>query len=287
MDFNQLKAIYPDAFLADKRNAERCYISFPFQEQWVHFMKESISATEIDLLKLVLDKQGSPSAAGTKASEWYTFLLSESYSVFEKDENYRIIQFQILKKDIQFDQTMWLNTFKSLFDGVEDAFFIDETSGLIIEKETIALFNAEELSAMIQTIDDDFSIRTLCYVGQFWPVTLTLRDIFKEEQTIFHNARKKGDTILTLSAAALQYYTEDTVQQSPVMNELKNQLDSYPEMKELVLAMWRSQGNITLAAKSIYIHRNTLQYRIERFQELSGLSLRNMDDLVLCYLLLL
>nr|WP_223156077.1 helix-turn-helix domain-containing protein [Desemzia sp. C1] len=71
------------------------------------------------------------------------------------------------------------------------------------------------------------------------------------------------------------------------MQKLKAETVFDAEFKELILAMWKSQGNISVAAKSLYIHRNTLQYRIDRFHQASGLSLRNMDDLLLCYLLTL
>ena len=44
---------------------------------------------------------------------------------------------------------------------------------------------------------------------------------------------------------------------------------------------------MTLAAKKLYVHRNTLQYQVEKFEKSSGLNLKNMDDLVLCYLVVL
>ena len=48
--------------------------------------------------------------------------------------------------------------------------------------------------------------------------------------------------------------------------------------------MWRNQGNLSKAAADLYLHRNTLQYRIDRFFDATGLSLKNMDDLALAYL---
>lgn len=39
-------------------------------------------------------------------------------------------------------------------------------------------------------------------------------------------------------------------------------------------------GNFSQTAKALYIHRNTLQKRLERFEELSGRNLKNSDDLL-------
>ena len=40
--------------------------------------------------------------------------------------------------------------------------------------------------------------------------------------------------------------------------------------------------NIAEAARELYVHRNTLVYRIEKFEHESGLDLRNFDDAVRC-----
>ncbi|NRE28611.1 Fis family transcriptional regulator, partial [Enterococcus faecalis] len=51
-------------------------------------------------------------------------------------------------------------------------------------------------------------------------------------------------------------------------------------------ALWKNQGNISSTAKDLFMHRNTLHYRLEKFFEQTGLSLKKMDDLIFCYLLL-
>lgn len=42
--------------------------------------------------------------------------------------------------------------------------------------------------------------------------------------------------------------------------------------------------NLAETARSLYVHRNTLVYRIEKFSKESGLDLRNFDDAVRCRL---
>ena len=50
------------------------------------------------------------------------------------------------------------------------------------------------------------------------------------------------------------------------------------------MAMWQNLGNISKAANDLYVHRNTLQYRIDRFFQETGVNLKTMDDLLLSYL---
>ena len=39
--------------------------------------------------------------------------------------------------------------------------------------------------------------------------------------------------------------------------------------------------NISLTARELYIHRNTLVYRLDRIQDLTGLDVRKFDDALL------
>ena len=60
-----------------------------------------------------------------------------------------------------------------------------------------------------------------------------------------------------------------------------------PELIQIISALWKAQGNISSAAKELFMHRNTLQYKVDKFQEQTKTNLKKMDDLFLCYLLIL
>ncbi|EGO7946525.1 hypothetical protein FEW58_000670 [Enterococcus faecalis] len=58
------------------------------------------------------------------------------------------------------------------------------------------------------------------------------------------------------------------------------------ELKKIIIQLWKSQGNVSTTAKSLYMHRNTLINKIEKYFLDSDLNLKNMDDLFFCYLLI-
>lgn len=68
---------------------------------------------------------------------------------------------------------------------------------------------------------------------------------------------------------------------------LKKRIQAHDGLQEIILALWQEGAVLTKASQQLYIHRNTLQYRLEKFHEATGLSLKNMDDLALCYLTVL
>lgn len=54
------------------------------------------------------------------------------------------------------------------------------------------------------------------------------------------------------------------------------------EMRSTIKALFNNQLNIAETAKELYIHRNTLIYRLDKFQKLTGLDLRIFDDAIIC-----
>ena len=285
MNFNQLKSIYPSAFLTDDSNNNQNYLTFPYQNQWIHFDKKQLTSSESKLLHLILNKETDIKNPENPQSKWYDFLIENNSILPAESGNYRIIQFNIKKKDTNFNKKLWLNAFKSFFENVEAAFFINDHYGLLIQHYSGYSLNQDETIGILQTLDDDFSIKTKGYIGQYWSISLEIKDIFNEEQTIFFNQLDKSKQVFSLPDIALSYYASEALFKSPIIQQLKEELISHSEIKELITAIWLNQGNISLAAKYLYIHRNTLQYRLDRFYEESGLSLKNRDDLLLCYLL--
>ncbi|MCR5097623.1 MAG: helix-turn-helix domain-containing protein [Lachnospiraceae bacterium] len=54
------------------------------------------------------------------------------------------------------------------------------------------------------------------------------------------------------------------------------------EMKNTIRTLFENELNIADTAKALFIHRNTLVYRLEKFQKQTGLDLKRFDDAVIC-----
>ncbi|MFC4619055.1 PucR family transcriptional regulator [Camelliibacillus cellulosilyticus] len=57
-----------------------------------------------------------------------------------------------------------------------------------------------------------------------------------------------------------------------------------PEMRESLIAFYECGLNLTTAAKALYIHRNSLQYRLDRFSEKTGLDPKAFSHAVFIYM---
>ncbi|GAB3793293.1 sugar diacid recognition domain-containing protein [Virgibacillus kimchii] len=62
--------------------------------------------------------------------------------------------------------------------------------------------------------------------------------------------------------------------------------ERFTEMAELFITYCENNMNISQAAKALYIHRNTLIYRLKKIEELTSLNTSSFQDCTLLYLVL-
>ncbi len=62
--------------------------------------------------------------------------------------------------------------------------------------------------------------------------------------------------------------------------------DRSGQLRATLLALFEHNGNLKSCADSLSIHRNTLRYRLDKIETLTGLSTQHFSGLVELYLLL-
>lgn len=287
MNFSKLKKLYPEAQLSDYPFLEEDTFRIPYKNKWIHIPADSLNDKEWHLLT-ILKEEVQPSNFPVSRSDWFNFLEGKREELPQSTKPIRLIQLYLEKMDDQFDYSIWIDSIVNLFDPVLDVFFVTSDMCFVLQDNSAPSLSRDEIIGMIKTLEDDFSIRTNAYIGQYWQPDAYLKNILKEEQTIFQQeVSHLQDRISSLPDVALHYFTNEAIDKSSIMKELKKQIENQDDWKELVYALWESQGNVSVAAKNLFVHRNTLQYRMDRFNETTGLSLKNMNELLLCYLLII
>jgi len=232
-----------------------------------------LSARELALLKQL---QPQPQ------NRWATFLSQGGQA--PTDQAVRLINFVVDFTQAEGDRKAWLDALTSLFPQVLSAYFLDDQHGVIVEPKSPTALSQSDLDGILTTLDADFDTETHLFVGNFWAVNQALPAIYHEERQMARLATSQA--VVNLQQLALRFYTTPKRQHSAILNTLKTQImTDNNDMVPVISALYHHQGNISSAAKALYMHRNTLQYRLDKFQEQTGFSLREMDDLVLCYLL--
>ncbi|MEY8445849.1 helix-turn-helix domain-containing protein [Enterococcus ratti] len=281
MNWTKIMTLYPNAQKKNIPSSNEKILSFAIDDSFLWIEKESLSLQEIKLLKALF-----PVTNTKKNHPWYHYLFANQ--PLHLEESFRMIQFQIHWRE-DFLKQEWQETIHELFFYLEDFFFYTETDALLIEKKHPDYLDASELRGIFLSLDADFAITTQAFVGTFHFPTQNFSNLFSEERKLFLEEKNffalHGGT-MSLPEVALHYYTKDKLSDNSfILGYQKMIADA--DMEEIIVVLWKNLGNISSAAKSLFLHRNTLKYRIERFQELSGFNLKQANDLLFCYLLLL
>lgn len=282
MLLEEIKQLYPTVKISTYPFSATTYYSLAWENSWLNFAKDNVSAREFELLKLLVRQQ-----KPAKLTAWQAYLLKLDSQLPIAEGTIRFIFYQVKKLD-DFTLLEWSEAFKTMFaTSILANVILDETSGVLVEKQSQHHYQVQDFEAILATLTTDFQVPAWIYVGDFSVVNETnnLWEIFDEERRLFQVSSKKG--VNTLATNALRYLSQTKTKQSLLLQRLKKQIEQQKSLKEMIIALYQAQGNISSAAKKLYVHRNTLQYQIEKFEKESGFNLRNIDDLVLCYLVVL
>lgn len=158
---------------------------------------------------------------------------------------------------------------------------------LVLDQEK-SMDAIEVIKDTLPTMESDFGIRMTIFFGNNWS-RLQEGDLpayFQQENQLFsaYLKEKWSSSIMTFSRLAL-WGLAHQADLSGISKKVIQWMDDSKEMREIVVAMWETHGNLVQTAQLLFMHRNSLQYKLEKFYQLTGLNLKKLDDLALCYIL--
>jgi hypothetical protein len=194
--------------------------------------------------------------------------LEEDVNPFSKlaKGNYRILQFRA--PDLE-----------ALFVALEDLFptrIVDEAAGYLVEAYHEDQLSYDELNTSFSTLTYDLGFKFEYYVGQVVD-SERLWALYQEERRIFAQG-KLSHVVLKDAVGRLG---DDYL--SVVL--LRERLSHDYEAQKLVAALYATGGNVLAAAEELYVHRNTMNYRIRAFKREYGVSLQGADLALVAQLL--
>lgn len=283
MNMTQLQQKYPSAHLTYSQNQEHL-IYWQYEEQYLAIDASELSQSDTDFISIFLNQ--SPLLLTKTHSTWYDILYTNQTTI-PITGTYRCIQFQLDDSLQTADQANWLDQFKTAFTNIVDAFFTRSDRGILVQQQSTNNINYRDLKEFSQLFQDDFSQNITFYLGQFLPVSPQFSQHFHWEKTLFQFKQTHAtlDSVNNLANSILPYLLAHGLHDCLPLEICYQTCQQQEQWQHLVTTLWKQQGNLSATAKLLYIHRNTLQYRIDRFEEETSLQLREPDDLLLAYLL--
>ncbi|MBL5793807.1 hypothetical protein B5V88_07715 [Heyndrickxia sporothermodurans] len=165
--------------------------------------------------------------------------------------------------------------------------FSSEKEGIIIEEKKAYILSLQELQTSIKTLESDFFFAIHFYLGGFYSI-YDLKSMFQLEQSFFRFAHKEmtRERIFSLTNVLPLYLLKNTP------NKLRASFfasifEIFKEDKELrrtIKLYIENNSNASLTAKQLFLHRNSLQYRIDKFVEKTGFDLKSFPNVLIVYL---
>lgn len=252
-----------------------------FEGTWLSWPEKYLTDADYQNLRRLSDHAYGPVSA-TLQNPWYQFLFQQRPCPSGAETAHvRFIQLRVRQLAPE-DHVDFQHNLSEIFPDLYTSFFLSESLLIVAEPLTTTSWNSDEMKQVLNTLEGDFYTTITSFIGHFWPVTQQLPLIFKEEQAMFNYSHV---TVTDLNEQATLYFARPQLLSSPLAQALKNSIIQDADNVDLITALFNHSGNISLAAKKLYLHRNTLQYRMDRFLNQTGFNLRRPQDRVLCYLL--
>lgn len=280
----KLLSIYENSILFPEKPVkplEQFYIFYyEIENEWIGIPKTIVTEKELTLLKTIyqlVEFQFPASISATKG--WDEFLLLDGPLPNYNPETYfRFIQFQIKGDDtIQIEIESAL---KGFFTEEVIIIWENRSRGIVIEEINAIALTEEELISMSETLESDFYVNISFFIGKFNPFSDQLRSKYLEEKEYFSFGLANMVNLLNIYTferifpAYLAYHLSDEIKQR-VNQIIIGIFNDDQEMYSTIKVFLENNLNASLTAKKLYIHRNTLQYRIDKFIDKSGIQLKD------------
>lgn len=147
---------------------------------------------------------------------------------------------------------------------------------------------SELVLALHETISGEIAVEAYIGVGGVKSGLYSIRESFIEAQEAINLGlmQQNNSNIFLFHKLLLERFLQNIPRDGrkefydlAYSESLKKVLNE--EMLTTVLTFFANNLNLSEAARKLFIHRNTLIYRLEKIQKTTGLDLRNFDDAVL------
>lgn len=282
MNIYQLKEKFPSLQVSKKPiPTDETVLSFFEAPYYFTIAKNEVAENDAAFLNLLF-KAPEPTFMSAESKAWYDLLFTQNaVSLKESFSRYRFVQFHIRKENYTKKEfSEWKKALLSFFNQKAEMIVLG-TYGVIAEEIEGSVLGEGELAAVATTLEADFYFPVHFFVGLFHKKHLSIRDAFLEERRLFDLQDKA--LVQTVESASLKHFAH-ALEDSTLSAELSAIFQKDDTLPSLIATLFENQGNISMTAKALFMHRNTIQYRIDKFHEQTNLSLRKSDGLLYAYL---
>lgn len=285
-----LKSLFPNAMTVSHPSNTNEFHYIPIaNHQWFAIPKHMLTIREQALLDYVLHPEIALQQHYSTEEAWRRYVFGEQSYSPQKTQSIHGLYIHIQPHKIQdFSASAWCETLKSLFTNGAFVFPLHPSLYLLLFTDAMIEEEFNQFSNILPTLEEDFSIQMSIGYGHYWTINEATPEMIQTEINLVSAYMQSTQKTKTIAFAEMVLWgmIKGQLDLDNLLNELYQQLTSQEYAVELIQALWKEQGNLSKTSQRLYLHRNTLHYRLDKLYELTHLSLKDRNQLALAYFMI-
>jgi len=260
----------------------------------VGIKKEVIANDQLNLLYALFPNTTLTNHHYGTHQNWYNYLIlknaknpfAEEQQAKQIPQSIRFVQFYIKQQSI--DHAAFEETITAFFNNEVAIIWCKANQGFILEKIQTESYDSTYINYVQETLAADLFYDITFFIGKLHHPLSNLQQFFSFEQNCFQYAlqNKNHKNVLLLTNEILPYMLSllphEMTDILPTLILSEFNLDD--PILETVKAFLQNNQNITATAKQTYLHRNTVQYRVDKYTERTGIDLKDFQSSYVSFL---
>ncbi len=273
---------FPQGRLQYNPNAKEGEVAIPISSnQWLLLKKSSLTEREQELISLLLEKE-----SAFDGGPWYDYLVHNHGKLPQNIQKIQFVHCHLFHYE---NETIgsWLEMMRTILPNRIADFQLSYQDYIFVLDQTQLVPVKDVLRDTLSAIEYDFSLTLTIQNGQIWPLIFeeSYPELFQAENALFVKwwEQVQHSNVHSFSHLFLWGIGQKDFILPILTKKLHQLIESQDQLVDIIAALWENTAVVTKAAQQLYIHRNTLQYHIDKWEELTGLQLKDLTDLTLCY----
>lgn len=273
---------FPQGRIQSNPNAKEDEVAIPISSnQWLLLKKSSLTQREQELISLLLEKE-----SAFDGGPWYDYLVHNRGKMPQNVQKLQFVHCHLFHYEKETIGS-WLEMMRTILPNRIADFQLSSQDYIFVLDQTRLVPVKDVLRDTLSAIEYDFSLTLTIQIGQIWPLIFeeSYPELFQAENALFVKwwEQVQHSNVHSFSHLFLWGIGQKDFMLPILTKKLHQLIESQDQLVDIIAALWENTAVVTKAAQQLYIHRNTLQYHIDKWEELTGLQLKDLTDLTLCY----
>ncbi len=206
----------------------------------------------------------------------------------EQVHPFRFVYFSIKANEIE--PSLFKQAISNFYSTPISILWENEHEGIIIEEKPIIQEESISYEQIIKLLMGDLYINIKFFIGPYIDNLINLHHYYKTFLKSAEIGFIYADRPVVSYVEAISYHFVDQADKEflhSIKKIVLRKLTEDPELLHSIKTFIESNLNVTVAAKKLHLHRNSLQYRLDKFIDKTGIDVRQFNGAMTVYLVIL